>query len=322
MVIIDQRGTRYAEPSLVCPEVTESSKKGVEDYQDYLRYRRARLTGKGVDLAAFTTSEIARDFEVVRKTLDYKKYNFYGVSYGTHVGQYLAAYYPERIRSMILDGVAPIPLDYLNRSVSTHHRILNEFFTNCEQDPICTDQYPDLAQNLNKIIKHLDQNPKSIRIHVPNSLYSFTDDLDGESFYNILLSSSYLDDNYAAVPFIIQQAGKNRFDSTITFIESYITHFLGTSGGFYSVICADHSPLTEHSGDDQILSPTILGWEIENQSENQEECINWNVPRSPHVLDTMPISEVPTLLLSGFFDPVTPPEYGKIALRVFLKVST
>ena len=96
---------------------------------------------------------------------------------------------------------------------------------------------------------------------MPSSLYSFTDELDGESFYNFLLSSSYLDDNYAAVPFIIQQAGKNRFDSTITFIESYITHFLGTSGGFYSVICADHSPLTEHSGDDQILSPTILGWE-------------------------------------------------------------
>ena len=152
---------------------------------------------------------------------------------------------------------------------------------------------------------------------MPNSLYSFTDELDGESFYNILLSSSYLDDNYAAVPFIIQQAGKNRFDSSINFVESYITHFLGTSGGFYSVICADHSPLTEHSGDDQILSPTILGWEIQNQSENQEECINWNVPRSPHVLDTMPISEVPTLLLSGFFDPVTPPEYGEIALTSF-----
>ena len=31
----------------------------------------------------------------------------------------------------------------------------------------------------------------------------------------------------------------------------------------------------------------------------------------------MPISEVPTLLLSGFFDPVTPPEYGEIALTSF-----
>ncbi len=128
----------------ICPEVTESSKNGVEDYQDYLRYCRARLTGKGVNLAAFTTPEIARDFEVVRQVLGYKEYNFYGVSYGTHVGQYLAAYYPDRIRSLILDGVAPIPLDYLNRSVSTHNRILNEFFLTVNRIHPVHDQYPDL----------------------------------------------------------------------------------------------------------------------------------------------------------------------------------
>jgi len=205
IIIIDQRGTQYAEPSLVCPEVTESSKNGVEDYQDYLRYCRARLTGKGVDLAAFTTSEIAKDFEDVRQVLGYKEYNFYGVSYGTHIGQYLAAYYPDRIRSLILDGVAPIPLDYLNRSVSTHNRILNEFFINCEQDSFCSEQYPDLPGKLNKTIELLNQNPKKIRIHIPNSLYSFADEINGESFYYYILSSSYLDNNYAALPYIIQR---------------------------------------------------------------------------------------------------------------------
>jgi pimeloyl-ACP methyl ester carboxylesterase len=318
IVIIDQRGTQYAEPSLVCPEVTESSKNGVEDYQDYLRYCRARLAGKGVDLAAFTTPEIARDFEVVRQVLGYWQYNFYGISYGTHVGQYLAAYYPERIRSLILDGVAPIPLDYLNRSILTHNRILNEFFINCEQDSFCSEQYPDLSGKLNKTIELLNQNPKEVRIHLPNSLYSLGDEIDGESFYYYILSSSYLDNNYAALPYIIQQSEKNRFDSMISFFESYITHFLSTSGGFYSVICAEHSPMAGTSSDDLILSPSMTGWEIENQSENQEKCLNWNVPRSPDVLDTMPKSDVPTLLFSGFFDPVTPPEYGELALESFI----
>jgi len=317
IIIIDQRGTRYAEPSQVCPEVTESSEEGLDDYQDYLRYCRARLTGKGVDLAAFTTPEIARDFEVVRQVLDYSEYNFYGVSYGSHVGQYLAAYYPDRIRSLILDGVAPIPLDYLNRSVSTHSRILNEFFVNCEQDSFCSEQYPDLPGKLNKTIELLNQNPKIVRIHIPNSLYSFGDEINGESFYHYILSSSYLDNNYAAVPYIIQQSEKNHFDSMISFFESYITHFLSTSGGYHSVICAEHSPLADTSSDDLILSPSMMGWEIENQSENRKECMNWIVPRSPDVLDAMPNSNIPTLLLSGFFDPVTPPEYGEIALQSF-----
>ncbi|MCK5794700.1 MAG: alpha/beta fold hydrolase [Anaerolineales bacterium] len=317
LVFIDQRGTQFAEPSLVCPEVTESSKNGVEDYQDYLRYCRARLTGKGIDLAAFTTPEIARDFEVVRKTLDYQKYDFYGVSYGTHVGQYLAAYYPDRIRALILDGVAPIPLDYLNRAVSTHNRVLNELIAHCEKDPNCSQQYPDLSGMLNSTIKRLDQEPQQIKIHVPGYLATYNEEIDGSSFYYYILSSSYLDNNYAALPYIIQQVEKNRFDAMASFYEAYILNFLTTSGAFYSVICADHSTLTTTGSDESVLIPTMMGWEIESQADNREECKSWNVPRSPHILDTMPISEVPTLLLSGFFDPVTPPEYGDFALESF-----
>ncbi len=83
------------------------------------------------------------------------------------------------------------------------------------------------------------------------------------------------------------------------------------------MICAEHSLMARTSRDDLILSPSMIGWEIENQSENQEECGTWNVTRSPDVLDTMPKSDVPTLLLSGFFDPVTPPEYGELALESF-----
>lgn len=59
--------------------------------------------------------------QVARQVLGYKKYNLYGVSYGTHVAQYIVAYYPESSRAIILDGVAPIPFDYLNQifSIST-----------------------------------------------------------------------------------------------------------------------------------------------------------------------------------------------------------
>ena len=319
LVFIDQRGTQFANPSLNCPEITESSEEGIDDFQDYLRYCRARLTGKGIDLAAFTTHEIAMDFEVVWRMLGYSEINFYGVSYGTHVGQYLAAYYPENIRSLILDGVAPIPLDYLNRSVSTHNRVLNELIAHCEKDPNCSQQYPDLSEMLNNTIERLDQKPQQIKIHVPGYLATYNEEVDGSSIYYYILSSSYLDNNYAALPYIIRQVEKNRFDAMTSFYEGYILDFLTTSGAFHSVICADHSTLTTTDTDEPVLIPTMMGWEIENQSANREECLSWNVPRSPLVLDVMPESNVPTLLLSGYFDPVTPPEYGEIAYESFLQ---
>jgi len=317
LVFIDQRGTRFAAPNLMCPEVTESSSDGLEDYQDYLSYCRARLAGKGINLNAFNSPEIARDIEVVRRVLDYSQINFYGVSYGSHIGQYLAAFYPESIRSLILDGVAPIPLDYLNRSVSTHDRILNQHISNCEQDPICAEQYPDLLARLEQTVARLDKDPVSLRFHVPNSLYSFTDNVDGEIFYNYILTSSYLDHTYASLPYIIQQSEKDHYDSLVAFFEAYMMKDLTATGLYYAVICAEHSLITPVNTNENILSPSMLSWEEQDQEEYQERCSHWKLDRPDEMLTVMPKSNVPTLLLSGLFDPVTPPGYGEIALESF-----
>ncbi|MHA1450449.1 MAG: alpha/beta hydrolase, partial [Candidatus Hodarchaeales archaeon] len=174
-----------------------------------------------------------------------------------------------------------------------------------------------LSEMLNNTIERLDQKPQQIKIHVPGYLATYNKEIDGSSFYYYILSSSYLDNNYAALPYIIQQVEKNRFDAMTSFYEAYILDFLTTSGTFYSVICADHSTLITTDTDESVLIPTMMGWEIENQSENREECLSWNVPRSPFVLDVMPETNVPTLLLSGYFDPVTPPEYGEITFESF-----
>ncbi|TFG47923.1 MAG: alpha/beta fold hydrolase, partial [Anaerolineales bacterium] len=317
LVFIDQRGTRYADPTLSCPEVTESSREELEDYQDYLQYCRARLAGKGIDLNAFNTPEIARDIDLIRQVLDYSAINFYGVSYGSHVGQYLAAFYPERIRSLILDGVAPIPLDYLNRSVTTHDRILNEHINNCEQDPICAEQYPDLMARLEKTVDRLDKDPVTLRFQIPNSIYSITDDLNGEFFYNFILTSSYLEHSYASLPYIIQQSEENKFDSIVAFTEAYLMRDLVATGSYYAVICAEHSPKTAFDTNETILSPSMLRWEEQDQEAYQERCSHWSLSPPDQMLTVMPKSDVPTLLLSGLFDPVTPPEYGEIALKSF-----
>ena len=57
------------------------------------------------DLAAYTTSRAVRDLDAVRDVLGYEKLNFYAGSYGTRVAQHYARRYPDRVRSMVLDGV-------------------------------------------------------------------------------------------------------------------------------------------------------------------------------------------------------------------------
>ncbi len=52
-----------------------------------------------------STADNARDMELVRRAIKEPRINFYGVSYGSYFGATYAALFPDRIRTMIVDGV-------------------------------------------------------------------------------------------------------------------------------------------------------------------------------------------------------------------------
>lgn len=56
-------------------------------------------------LANMRTEDTARDLEAIRAALGDERLNYLGYSYGTHIGQVYASLYPERVGTMVLDGV-------------------------------------------------------------------------------------------------------------------------------------------------------------------------------------------------------------------------
>jgi len=91
----------------------------------------------------------------------------------------------------------------------------------------------------------------------------------------------------------------------------------GANGLYFSVLCAEHEPLVDADKNIPYILPSMAEWENTSQEDNREECAIWNVKHSLLSLEEMPISDIPALLLSGHFDPVTPPEYGEQALESF-----
>ena len=58
------------------------------------------------DLLPFLgTTDVARDMDEVRKALGEEQINYLGYSYGTSLGQEYARLFPDRVRTMVLDGV-------------------------------------------------------------------------------------------------------------------------------------------------------------------------------------------------------------------------
>ena len=331
IVFVDQRGTRYSKPSLECNEEDESEEdvdlvkeKDEEDREEnndeYLAYLTAcqdRLVSEGVDFNAFNTAEIAHDMESVRLVFDYPEINFYGVSYGSHIAQYLAAYHPGGLRSLILDGVAPIPLNYLDKTYFHANRLLEDYLKECQENTDCTQKYPELVERITGIIDQLDEKPVSITLHDPKSSDSITEEIDGEEFLYYLIFIFRMDSSYANLPYLISQAENGRFDLYKWYSEMLTFEEVDSDGLYYAVVSGEHTPLLKPDRSEYFI-PKLSEIEIEEFEENLQEFDVWEVTPSTEILSEMPSSSVPALLMSGYYDPATPPEYGEITLKSFL----
>jgi len=80
LVLLDQRGTSYAQPVLDYPEVTALTDRTLDQ-----RLSRAHLTRAGVALRAYTTLDDAADVADLRRALGDARVNLYGVSCGTRL---------------------------------------------------------------------------------------------------------------------------------------------------------------------------------------------------------------------------------------------
>lgn len=56
---------------------------------------------------------------------------------------------------------------------------------------------------------------------------------------------------------------------------------------------------------DSVLAPAL------HFTDSLEDCIIWNIPKTPKALRTATGSDIPTLVVSGTFDAVTPPSTGE-----------
>src|SRR6185295_14996650 len=107
VIIIDQRGVGRSTPRLVCenePETDGSAPPRRMGSADCL----ARLKARGVDVAAFSTEETARDLLDLRRALKLDAWNPMGASYGSRVVLRLAQIDPTGSRASVVMAALPL----------------------------------------------------------------------------------------------------------------------------------------------------------------------------------------------------------------------
>lgn len=153
IVLLEQRGTGFSEPSLNCPEMDEDETgAAVEACRD-------RLLAEGVDLTAYNSRENAADVEALRLALGYDQINLYGISYGTRLALTVMRDQPQGIRAVIIDSVYPPNVD-TNYSVTTDtYQLISLMFADCAAQPDCASAFPDLEARFYDALDAVADNP-------------------------------------------------------------------------------------------------------------------------------------------------------------------
>lgn len=322
IVIFNQRGTQYAEPELFCTELfdatgelleMEDSDTAVQAYNDLLMACHQRLVAAGIDLSAYNSLENAADVDAIRQALGYESYNFYGVSYGTLLGLHLMRTHPEHLRSVILDGVVPPNLNFIPEVPRTEDRILDELFAACAADPACSHDYPDLEARYFALVDQLNAAPLRVTVMDPDTGRRYRAVVDGDTLRNIIFQVFYVEDATAIVPRAIAELeqGQTQFIASIWPLFEFDRTF--SVGMYFSVICSEDADFVPDALDLTNLPPAIANTAVDDLQEFIDSCALWPVDLLPGSIDDPVTSEIPTLLLSGQLDPITPPAFAAVA---------
>ncbi len=317
LVLVDQRGTG-ASNRLDCPMPEEALASGDISPAEMREMARDCLAKVHGDPQFYTTSIAVRDLEAVRAALGYAKINVFGGSYGTRVAQHYARRYPERTRTIMLDGIVPPDIVLVPQIAIESQRALDGVFKRCAEDPECNRRFPALPGQFARIDAALRRAPAAVTIADPVSGANRRIQITRAHLVTMARMLTYSPWTASLMPLLVHEAATNGNYAPLAAQAEMAGEDLErmiAMGMHHSVVCAEDAPRFDGAVDRPALEATYIGPLMLDGMK--AICEVW--PRGPVDANfAKPLdSTVPALLLSGEFDPATPAAYGAAALKGF-----
>lgn len=308
IVLVDQRGTGRS-AALGCKAFTPDDRAEFElDPLPKVRECLAELTARGVDPAQYTTSAWVADLEDVREAMAYPSLNVWGGSYGSRVALEYLRRHPDRVRSMVLDGVAPPEMRITLDIWTSRDAAFDALVAACRSSPSCGAAFPDPAATLAALEKDL-AGGKAVTGADPRTGAKSTITLTFPQVIAALHSLLYAPELASLVPELLDLAQKGDYAplaAAALALTADVSEQMNAAL-HYSVTCAEDVPRIDRAA----MGAALAGRRSRALAESVlSVCDVWPRGRMPDDFGTPVVSDVPALVLSGALDPVTPPAYG------------
>jgi pimeloyl-ACP methyl ester carboxylesterase len=313
IVVVDQRGTGQSN-RLDCtfPDDSDVTFSDPAQLRELTRACLAKLPG---DPRYYTTSVAVRDLDEVRAALGYGRLDLYGVSYGTRVAQHYMRRYPDRVRVAILDGVVPPQLALGPTAALDAQAAIDSAFARCDSNDECKRAFPNIATTFATLRASVEKQPFRLSIPDPLSAEPTQAQLGSAELGAAVRLLSYSDETVSTLPLLIQEAQSGQ-PQGLAAQYLMIKRSLDTqiaNGMHFAVVCSEDAPRWDGQPVPQSdVAKTYMGETF--MTAMRAICEQWPRGSVDEEFSKPLTSAIPTLVLSGGNDPVTPARYAELIL--------
>ena len=302
VVLVDQRGGGTSTPSLDCPELDDPATPPGEAIQAC----RYRLDQKGVDRGSVTVGSTAADLVHLRRSLGIDAWHLHGVSSGTRIALELLRIDGSSVASAVLDSPTPPEVDLYDDLPEGVLYALTSMENLCRADATCPG---GLVGPLRSILDDLADRPVAVTIWSGEaSAY------DDARLIRLVADALAAPAGLNVVDGAVALAAEGRLAEAIAALNEVAStgRSVGdptSEGARLSSECADELPFND--ADPMLTGDPILDAVARGEVKVRALCAVWQVERSPDIVDWPVASDVPTLILSGHLDPITPTAWAR-----------
>ncbi|WP_428656429.1 alpha/beta fold hydrolase [Runella sp.] len=318
-IAFEQRGTRFAVPSLDCNEMGEALKNAFKynlpkDSMILAGVKRCRekLAAQGIDLSGYTTLESAADIEDLRRALKIDSLNLYGISYSGGLMMSVLQHFPTGIRSLILDSPLPEFINIDEEEPVNFNEALHTAFKRHSSDSLSNTVIGPEELKFKRYFSSIKGKKFLIRYVEKGTKDTLTLHYSSSELIGILVNKLYDFSRLKDVPAIVSEMVRGNHEQFIRDFLNGIFQGGGPSGMRLSVYCSDKMA---YARDEVIRQQYDLyaymegaGYYLHDVTRPMCDC--WKVPSIPVKAKTPFYSNVPVLLAAGDTDPACRPVYN------------
>jgi pimeloyl-ACP methyl ester carboxylesterase len=313
LVLIEQRGTGESSGLHCEPPPSAVDLMGRIFEPGSLAVCRDQLSMRA-DLTRYTTTLAAGDYDRILEALRYRQVNVWGASYGTRLALEIARRFPHRVRTLLLESVVPMTFTWPTSGAGDLDAALDALIDDCAADEGCSRAFPAFAQDVVTAFAQLRGTAALVDVRDPATAAILRVPFSATDLAYATRGLLYGNDALA-LPLFFAEAARGRYDA---FAQAYVSRARGLDreiarGVHLGVYCAEDLPFVDwpramEGAAGSRIGPYLL-------DEYRRACDVWPRASIPSWFRDPITITVPSLLMSGRRDPVTPPRTAEDTAR-------